>query len=98
MKKEILIRPVAELEIAEAYRWYEERRDGLGNDFLLCMEESFEKIDRSPEQYPVVHREVRRALMRRFPYGIFYIHEKERIVVLSVFHGSRNPKDWMKRA
>ena len=44
MKKEIIIRPAAELEIAEAYRWYEERRDGLGNDFLLCVEESLEKI------------------------------------------------------
>jgi plasmid stabilization system protein ParE len=61
------------------------------------MEDSLEKISRSPEQYPVVHREVLRALMRRFPFGIFYIHEKERVVVLAVFHGSRNPKDWMKR-
>jgi len=61
MKKEIIIRPAAKLEIAEAYRWYEERRDGLGNDFLLCVEESLEKIGRSSDQYPVVHREVRRA-------------------------------------
>lgn len=73
MNHRILIRPEAEGEIKEAYRWYESKRRGLGEDFLLCVEEGLEKIRRNPATYPVVHRDVHRLLIRRFPYGIFYI-------------------------
>ena len=58
----------AEAEIEEAYRWYEEQRKGLGFDFLLCIEDAIEKISRNPELYPLVHKNVRRALIHRFPY------------------------------
>lgn len=56
MKRQILIRPEAEVEIEEAYRWYEEQRDGLGSDFLLCVEEGLEKIRKAPDMYPIVYR------------------------------------------
>ena len=69
--KSLLIRPPAAVEIEEAYRWYEGRREGLGADFILCLEEAFEKVRRNPEMYPVVYKKVRRVLMRRFPYGVF---------------------------
>ena len=49
MKRQILIRPEAEAEIEEAYRWYEEKREGLGSDFILCVEEGIEKIRGNPE-------------------------------------------------
>jgi toxin ParE1/3/4 len=52
MKRQILIRPEAEAEIEEGYRWHEEQRDGLGSDFLLCVEEALEKIERTPDMYP----------------------------------------------
>ncbi|MDL1975564.1 MAG: type II toxin-antitoxin system RelE/ParE family toxin [Deltaproteobacteria bacterium] len=94
----ITTRPIALKEIEEAWQWYESRREGLGNDFVLCVEESLEKISRNPKLYPTVHKEIRRALIRRFPYGIFYFIEKNKIVVVGVFHGSRNPKHWKNRA
>lgn len=93
----ILLRPEAEAEVEEAYRWYEQRREGLGAGLLLCVEEALEKISRDPEVYPVVHKDVRRTLIRRFPYGIFYIVEEQNIAVLAVFHGRRDPKQWQSR-
>lgn len=65
----ITTRPIALKEIEEAWQWYESRREGLGNDFVLCVEESLEKISRNPKLYPTVHKEIRRALIRRFPYA-----------------------------
>ena len=97
MKKEVIIRPEAEAEIKEAYHWYEERHKGLGLDFLLCIEEAIEKISRDPETYPLVHKNVRRILIHRFPYSIFFI-EDVKIVVIAVFHAKRNPKKWRFRA
>ncbi len=61
MTRLILFRPEAEAEMEPAYRWYERRREGLGADFLLCVEESLEKIRRDPELYPVVHKNVLRS-------------------------------------
>jgi plasmid stabilization system protein ParE len=98
MKRQILIRPEAEAEIVEAYRWYEDKRDALGSDFLLCVEDGLDKIRNDPEMYPIVHRHIRRLLIRRFPYGIFYTAEKNLITVLAVFHGHRDPKQWKSRS
>ena len=98
MKRRILIRPEAEMEIEEAYRWYEEQRDGLGSDLLLCVEEGIEKIERNPEMYPLVHRNIRRLLIRRFPYGIYYIILQDIIIIVAVFHGYRDPRQWKSRS
>jgi len=96
--RSLLIRPEAEADIEEAYHWYECQRSGLGSDFLLCVEEGLEKIQKDPEMYPVVHRNVRRLLIRRFPYGIFYITGPGLTTVLAVFHGHRDPKVWKSRS
>jgi toxin ParE1/3/4 len=61
------------------------------------VEESLEKISRNPDLHPVVHKKIRRALIRRFPYGILYFIEKDKIVLVGVFHGRRNPKQWKNR-
>jgi plasmid stabilization system protein ParE len=84
--RSLLIRPDAEVDIEEAYRWYERQRSGLGSDFLLCLEEGFAKTQKNPEMFPVVHRNVRRLLIRRFPYGIFYISGPSLTKVLAVLH------------
>jgi toxin ParE1/3/4 len=76
MMLSILIRPAAERDIETAFRWYEEKRAGLGRDFLLCVEEGLAKIQLGPEVYPVVHKNVRRILIRRFPYGILYLRDQ----------------------
>jgi plasmid stabilization system protein ParE len=95
---ELLIRPEAEAEMVEAFDWYEERVPGLGSDFLLNVDAAFQAILRNPQQYPMLHRNLRRALIRRFPYQVFFMAEDHRITVLAVFHAKRSPKHWRGRA
>lgn len=97
MSRWLIVRPEAETEIAEAFDWYEAQVPGLGSDFLLCLDAIVSAILRSPAYYPRVHKIVRRALTRRFPYEVFFVEDGERIVVLSVFHARRNPKRWQDR-
>ena len=98
MKFSVVIRPEAEADLAEAYQWYEEKRPGLGERWLLSVEAALSAIQRFPESFPVVHQHVRRALLRRFPYGVFYVVEGSAVVVLAVFHCQRDPKRWQERA
>lgn len=64
--------PDVELDLKDAYAYFEQCRNGLGSDFILCVEDSLSKVQRNPEQYVVVHNEIRRVLIKRFPYGVFY--------------------------
>jgi len=97
MVRALPIRPEAESDIEEGHRWYEERSAGLGAEFLFCLEEGFGRVQRSPERYPMVYRNLRRHLIRRFPYGTFYMPEADVIVVAAVLHGRRNPDEWKSR-
>ncbi len=97
MKNPLIVRPEAEEELAEAYEWYEQQAQGLGFDFLLHVEAALSSIQRSPQMYPVIYKNVHRCLVRRFPYGIFYLVERERIVILAIFHASRDPRAWQDR-
>lgn len=91
------IRPEAQADLNEAYWWYEHQREGLGADLLLCFEESLQKVRRNAEIYPRVHKTVRRATIRRFPYGLFYIIEEDVVIVIGVFHAGRDPRCWNSR-
>ena len=93
----VIIRPEAESDLADAYDWYQRQREGLGHEYLLCVEAALEAISRSPLQYATVHGEVRRALVRRFPYGVFYLIEGTTVVVTAVFHCRRDPSGWRDR-
>lgn len=81
-------------DLAGAYRWYEEQRAGLGEEFLGAVEASFHAIQEFPEMFGRVYGEVRRAVISRFPYAVFYRIEPKRIVVLAVVHMARDPKLW----
>ncbi len=78
----LLIRFEAEEDIDEACRWYEDQQVGLGTEFIKVLEGAFAKIGTSPEMYPLVYRNVRRLLIPKFPYAIFYIVEPEAIIHL----------------
>jgi len=69
----------------------------LGLEFLRSVEAAVVSIQRHPEMYPIVLADYRRALVRRFPYVIFYHVEPERIVVCAVFHCSQDPQKWNAR-
>jgi plasmid stabilization system protein ParE len=96
MSYKMILRQEAERDLVEAYKWYEEKVPGLGADFLAVIERALESIQENPARFPVIYRNVHRALMRRFPYGIFYFLEGESIIVLGVMHTARNPEKWRK--
>jgi plasmid stabilization system protein ParE len=93
----LVLAPEAEQDIAEAYAWYEERRPGLGEEFLSCVEASLEAIRRTPEMHAVVHENFRRGLVRRFPYAVFYEYIGGIVTVYGAFHTPRDPDKWRKR-
>jgi len=93
----LVIQPEAEADLNEAYRWYESQRSGLGSEFIECVEAVFERIREMPELHAVVHRKARQALVRRFPYIVCYVFEEERIDVVAVFDGHRDPTAWKLR-
>ncbi len=97
MIKRVTYTPEAEQDVAEAYDWYEAREPGLGEDFLRCVEACVLTIQRHPQLYPVAVDEFRRALVRRFPFEVFYEPTGERIIVYSVFHCSQDPQKWRSR-
>lgn len=97
MHSELIFIPEARNDIEAAYSWYEEQSLGLGMDFLRCIESSFLSIQRNPLLCQVVHENYRRALVRRFPYAIFFEHDEKQIVIYAVFHCSQDPIKWHKR-
>ena len=92
------LRPEAEADVADAARWYEEQRPGLGAEFLDEVLRTFSSISEHPDLCPRVYGEIRRALTRRFPFGVFYLCDESEQVVLAVMHGSRDPSRWKGRA
>jgi len=98
MKTGLWVRPEAESDLREAYRWYEGQRPGLGDDFLLCVDAALSAIQANPLAFPAIHQEVRRVLVRRFPYGVFYVHRGQTLTILAVFHCHRDPSAWQGRA
>lgn len=91
MKNRVIIRPEAENDLKEAFSWYEDKRKGLGYDFLLQVDAGLRFIERNPEISPPEYKGTRKHLIKRFPYKMIYLVEKERIIVLAVIHGKRNP-------
>lgn len=98
MKRILSIRPEAEQDLREALQWYETRRPGLGEDLILCVDASLKNLQENPQLFPTVLGEIRRCLVRRFPYAIFYIFNDKIINVIAFFHCNRNPKSWKDRS
>ena len=97
MAVELVFAPEVEQDVEEAYQWYEDRRIGLGEEFLSCVEAGIQYICRLPELHAKVTGDCRRVLLRRFPYAIFYEYRKNTVTVYSVFHTSQHPEKWKSR-
>jgi plasmid stabilization system protein ParE len=97
MNHKIIIRPEAELDIKEAFSWYEDKRKGLGYDFLLQVEAGINFINRNPEAHPTEYKNVRKHIIKRFPYKIIYFLTREEIIIIALLHSKRNPELIKKR-
>jgi plasmid stabilization system protein ParE len=92
-----LYRPAAAADIERAYAWYENERPGLGDEFLVQVNATAQLVLETPVAYPVVIRQTRRALVRRFPYGLFYRILGDTVVFVACFHTQRDPSIWARR-
>jgi plasmid stabilization system protein ParE len=97
MNRTVRLREEADEDLASAALWYEQQRAGLGHEFLDDALSMFRLVAEQPLSYPLVHRNTRRALMTRFPFGIYFRVEPAQIVVVAVIHGSRHPYRWQGR-
>jgi len=89
--------PAVRGEIDDAYDWYEQRRAGLGGDFLDEVQRILAEITASPARFGVIEGDVRAAPLNRFPYAVYYRELPDRIRVLAVYHTSRDPSGWQSR-
>ena len=97
MSYTLTLRKEAEFDIDEQFDYYEEKREGLGHDFLLCIEEALDKLQRNPLVYRKIHKELRRIPIRRFPYRIFYFVKNNNVIVTALFHARKDPTSWNGR-
>ncbi len=97
MSLSVVLRPQAEAEFEEAQGWYEERGRGLGQEFVTCVQATIEAVRRNPDQFPRVDGDVRRSLVRRFPYAILYLADPDSVAIIAVLHTSRDPAVWRTR-
>ncbi len=93
----LYLKPAARSELDDAVAWYEGQKAGLGLRLLDEAGGVLERVQRAPLQFPIVHKTVRRALLHRFPYGIFFILENQLISVLAITHLRRDPSVWQSR-
>lgn len=89
--------PDAELELAEAVGWYEEQSNKLGFNFYEDYIAVRNQLLQNPGAFPIIFGNVRRANFRKFPYSLFFVVERESVVIYAVFHQKRNPKSWLGR-
>jgi plasmid stabilization system protein ParE len=97
MPRPVVLEPWARADVADGFLWYEQQRPGLGNEFLAELARVLHAIEQHPEQYAIVRSQTRRALVRRFPYAIFYIIDPNDVAVIAVMHGRRDPQRWQER-
>jgi plasmid stabilization system protein ParE len=87
----------AELELNEAADFYDLRDPGLGGAFLDEVERSFDQIARHPEAAARVRSAVRKRILARFPYSIFYSIHRDQLRILAIAHQKRRPFYWRGR-
>jgi plasmid stabilization system protein ParE len=87
----------AEADLAKACTWYRHIRPGLDAELAACVEQAFQRILENPKAFPTVATDVRRAHVRRFPYGVLFRLKESNVEIVAVFHGKRDPGTWQDR-
>lgn len=89
--------PEADAELTEAREWYSHQRKDLDLEFMQCIDNVLSKVAANPHVFPVVYRALRRAVVHRFPFAVFYELMSDEIQVIAVFHSRRDPELWKSR-
>ncbi len=94
----VVLRDEAQQEFNAAFDWYEAKRPGLGVEFAAEVQKVFDRIAGNPKMHGIVLSDIRKGVVRRFPYCVFYRPHPDRVEVIAVFHTSRDPSVWQGRA
>jgi len=94
---ELRVRPEAELDAFEAATWYESEREGLGASFLRGLRIVFARIEYGPLHFPLITTDTRRAILSRFPFGVFFFTDDDVSTIIAVMHLHRHPSSWQQR-
>jgi len=97
MTRALVIRPEAENDIQDAFRWYEEQESGIGSEFLIAVRGQLGKIARRPTSYQIVVSQTRRAVISGFPYSITFTMAQDAVIVTACIHHKRDPRTWTSR-
>ncbi len=94
MNRALVVEPEAEAEIDQAVDWYYEHSRMAAIGFRDAVDRALDFIGKHPEQYQVVYRQTRRALVDGYPYALFYTVTEIQVIVVSCFHTARDPNAW----
>jgi plasmid stabilization system protein ParE len=98
MNLPVVYLPEARDDIDAAYSWFEGQRAGLGDQFLDAFREVVDQLRDQPQLYAIIRRDIRAALLRRFPYVVYYCDRGSDILIIAVQHGRRSSRAWRGRA
>jgi hypothetical protein len=94
---EIEILNIAESELSEAASYYETKADGLGERFLSEFEEALVEVIENPLAWTEIGANVRRKLIKHFPYGVLFVPQTQKIIVVAVMPLRKRPRYWIDR-
>src|SRR2546428_6164958 len=97
MNRDVIVRAVAERDVREARSWYNDISPALAERFTSAVDQAVTAAAENPLAFQLLHRSLRRVLLRRFPYALFFVAEESRIVVVGVLHQSRDPRIAQRR-
>jgi plasmid stabilization system protein ParE len=97
VKFQVRFDPLVKFDLADAFDWYEERETGLGDRFLSAFEDCVERIRENPRAFQFAHCDLRRTLLEKFPYMVFFRFSEDAITVVGCLHGRRDPIHWQIR-
>ena len=97
MSLPVVVTTAADADLEQAAEWYERQQRGLGAKLVTRVDETLALISDNPELYAVLRDNVRRAPVRKFPYGVFYQVRGTYVEVAAIVHNRRSPLVWQRR-
>lgn len=98
MKYRIIVRRLAERDLEDAEDWYNGQQSDLGTEFRDAITDLFGRLAENPRIYPRVYGDVHRAVLRRFPYLVYFVIDDSEVIVLAVLDSRRDPRIHRERS
>lgn len=87
----------AEIDFDKSYKYYYEDSPKVADTFFNIINLGFENILKNPNSFPIAHKDMRKYVLQKFPFVIYYRKVDLTIQVIAIFHNSRNPQIWNDR-